>query len=54
MDVFRDDSIYTVPIQRQESIYKRSRHHCHCLPLPFAAALWCHCCEFEMNLHPKR
>ena len=54
--MFRDESLYTVPIQRQASIYNRCRHFCprSCLPLSFAAALWCHRCKLEMNLHPRR
>jgi len=41
-DVFRDESPYTVQIQRQESIYNWCRHGCpsSCLPLPVVAALW--------------
>jgi len=53
-DVFRDESLYTVPIQRQALIYNRCRHLCPSLPLFFAAALWCHLCELKMNPHPKR
>jgi hypothetical protein len=52
-DMFRDESLYTVPIQRQAWIYNRCRHFCpsSCLPLAYAAALWCHRCELKMNLH---
>jgi len=52
-DVFEDESLYTVPIQRQALIYNRCRHLCHSLPLSFAAALECHRCEVRMNLHPE-
>jgi hypothetical protein len=52
-DVFRDESLDTVPIQRQASIYTRCRHLCPSLPHSFAAALWCHLCELTMNLHSK-
>jgi hypothetical protein len=52
-DVFRDESLYMVPIQRQASIYNRCRHLCPSLPLSFAAALRCHRCELKMNLYPK-
>jgi len=38
-DMFRDESPYTVPIQRQASIYNQCRHLCPSLPLSFAAAL---------------
>jgi hypothetical protein len=53
-DVSRDESLYTVPMQRQASIYYRCQLLCSSLPLSFAAALWCHRCEMKMNLHPKR
>jgi len=44
-DVFRDKSIYTVPIQLQASISHWSWHLCPSLTLCFAAALCCHRCE---------
>jgi hypothetical protein len=55
-DVLRDESLYTVPIQRQASIYNRCRHFCpsSCLPLSFAAALWCHRSQLKMNQDPRR
>jgi len=55
-DVFRDESLYMVPIQKQVSIFNWCRHFCpsSCLPLFFAAALWCHHCELKMNLHLRR
>ena len=54
-DLLRDESLYMVPIQPQASIYNRCRHFCpgSFLPLSFAAALWCHGCELQMNLHPR-
>jgi len=53
-DVFRDDSLYTVPIQLQASIYNWCQHFCpsNCLPVSCAAVLGCHRCEFKMNPHP--
>ena len=53
MDVFRDESLFTILIQRQASIYTRCWHLCPSLPPSFAAAHWCHRCELKMNLHPK-
>jgi len=53
-DVFRDESLHTVPIQWQVSIYNWCRHLCPILPLSLRAALWCHRCVLNMNLHPKR
>jgi len=55
-DVFRDESLDKVPIQRRASIYNRYRHLCpsSCLTLSFAAALCSHRCELKMNLHPRR
>jgi len=52
-DVFRDGSLYTVPIQREVSMYNWCRHFCpsSCLPICFAAALWSHRCEMKMNPH---
>ena len=54
-DMVRDESLYTVPIQWQALINNWCRHMCpsSCLPLFFVAALWCHCCELKINLHPK-
>jgi len=54
-DVFQDESLNTIPSWRQASIYNRCLHFCpsNCLPHSFAAALWCHCCELKMNLHPS-
>jgi len=54
MDVFRDESHYTVSIQWQSSIHNRCWHFCPSsfLPISFAAALYCHRCELQMNLHP--
>jgi len=52
-DVFQVESLYMVPIHQQESIYNRCWHHFPSLPLFFVAALWCHCYELKMNLHPK-
>jgi len=51
--VFRDESHYTFLIQRQASISNRCQHFCpsSCLPLSFAAAIWCHRCGLKMNLH---
>jgi len=56
MDVFQDESLYTVPIQRRASIYNWCRHFCPSsyLSLFFAAALWCHRCQLKMNRHPRR
>jgi len=55
-DMFRDESLYTVPIQRHASIYNRCRHCCpgSWVPLSSAAALWWHYCELKMNLHQRR
>ena len=55
-DVIRHESLYTVPIQRQVSIYNRCRHFrpSSCLPFSFAAALRCHRCKLKMNLQPRR
>jgi len=53
-DVFLDESLYTVAIQRQASIFNQCQHLCPSLPLSFAPALWCHRCELRMNRHPKR
>jgi len=54
-DVFKDESMYTVPFERQGSIYNWCRHCCpgSSLPLSLAAAPWCHSCELKMNLHPR-
>ena len=52
-DEFRDESFYTVSIKRQASNVIRNRHFCRILPDSFAAALWCHHCEWIMNLHPN-
>jgi hypothetical protein len=55
-DVFRDESLYTVLIQQQVSIYNQFWHYCpsSCLPHSFAAALWCYRCELKLNLHLRR
>jgi len=55
-DVFWDQSLHTVPIQWQASIYNRCRHFCLSisLPLTFAAVLWCHRCKLKMKLHLRR
>ena len=52
-DVFQVESLYIVPIHQQESIHNRCWHHFPSLPLSCVAALWCHCYELKMNLHPK-
>jgi len=52
-EVFRDEFLYTLPIQRQASIYNWCQHLCPSLPLFFVAALWCHRGEMKMNLHPQ-
>jgi len=54
LDVLRDDSLCTVPIQQQTSIDNRCRHLCPRLSQSFSAVLWWHHCELKMNLHPKR
>jgi hypothetical protein len=38
-DVFRDESLYTVPIQRQMSIYNRCRHFALAVAFPFPLRL---------------
>jgi len=53
-EMFRDVYPYTVPIQRQVSIYNHCRHHFPSIPFSFAAALWCHLWQLTMNLHPNR
>jgi len=53
-DVFLDESLYTVLIRQQVSLYNLCRHVCFSLPIPNLDALWCNRCLLEMNLHPKR
>jgi len=54
--VFWDESLYTVPIQQQVSIYNLCLHFCpgSCLLLSFVVSLWCHRCKLKPNLHPRR
>jgi len=52
-DVFQDESLYSVSIQPQASIYNRFWHLYFILPLVLEAALCCHCDELKMNLPPK-
>jgi hypothetical protein len=52
-DVFHDEFLYAVQIQRQLSIYNRSRHLRPSFTLSSGGALWCHGWEFKMNLRPK-
>ena len=52
---FVDKSLYTVQIQRQESMDSQSPHFCpsSCVPLRFAAAQRSDRCELKINLHPR-
>jgi len=54
-DVFRDESLHTVPIQWLALIDNQCRYFCpgSYLPISFAATLWCHHCKMKMNLHPR-
>jgi hypothetical protein len=56
MDVFQDESVDTVPIQWQLSIYNRYQYFYPSsgLPLSFAASLWCHRYGLTINLHLRR
>jgi len=56
MDVFRDDFLYTVPIQCHALIYNLCRDFCprSFLSLSFTDALWWERCELKMNLNLRR